>query len=385
MIYVIKYNCKYKIFRMGVVMKAISNKKLIRNIEDTFDYDCYSEEEKKTLTKIIDRHPMQIPYYYYHLIDWNDNFDAIKRQCIPSLDEISEVGDYDTSDESSNTKLLGLQHKYKQTVLVLSTNICFMYCRHCFRKRMVGYSNNEIAKRKERTVTYVKNHPNVNNVLITGGDSFTMSNEMIESYLEELTKINHLDFIRFGTRSIVVFPERIYKDKKLLSVLEKYNQKVKIIIVTHFNHVNEITAESALAVNALCNIGLTVRNQAVLLKGVNDNKESLANLLNGLVAIGVHPYYVFQCRPVKGATHFQVTLSEGIDIVDEARKLLNGISKAFRYIMSHKKGKIEIVGKTDDKIMFKFHQSKFEEDANKIFFAPLEENAKWLNDNLELF
>jgi len=370
---------------MGVVMKAISNKKLIRNIEDTFDYDCYSEEEKKTLTKIIDRHPMQIPYYYYHLIDWNDNFDAIKRQCIPSLDEISEVGDYDTSDESSNTKLLGLQHKYKQTVLVLSTNICFMYCRHCFRKRMVGYSNNEIAKRKERTVTYVKNHPNVNNVLITGGDSFTMSNEMIESYLEELTKINHLDFIRFGTRSIVVFPERIYKDKKLLSVLEKYNQKVKIIIVTHFNHVNEITAESALAVNALCNIGLTVRNQAVLLKGVNDNKESLANLLNGLVAIGVHPYYVFQCRPVKGATHFQVTLSEGIDIVDEARKLLNGISKAFRYIISHKKGKIEIVGKTDDKIMFKFHQSKFEEDANKIFFAPLEENAKWLNDNLELF
>ncbi|MFA7075938.1 MAG: KamA family radical SAM protein, partial [Candidatus Izemoplasmatales bacterium] len=375
----------YKIFRMGVVMKAISNKKLIRNIEDTFDYDCYSEEEKKTLTKIVDRHPIQIPYYYYHLIDWNDSFDAIKRQCIPSLDEISEVGDYDTSDESSNTKLLGLQHKYKQTVLVLSTNICFMYCRHCFRKRMVGYSNNEIAKRKERTVTYVKNHPNVNNVLITGGDSFTMSNEMIESYLEELTKINHLDFIRFGTRSIVVFPERIYKDKKLLSVLEKYNQKVKIIIVTHFNHVNEITAESALAVNALCNIGLTVRNQAVLLKGVNDNKESLANLLNGLVAIGVHPYYVFQCRPVKGATHFQVTLSEGIDIVDEARKLLNGISKAFRYIISHKKGKIEIVGKTDDKIMFKFHQSKFEEDANKIFFAPLEENAKWLNDNLELF
>ena len=249
---------------------------------------------------------------------------------------------------------------------------------------MVGYTEEEINRRMEETVNYVKSHKEVNNVLITGGDAFTMSNKMIESYLKELSIIEHLDFIRFGTRSLVVYPKRVYKDKELLRILEKYSKEKEIIVVTHFNHVKEITEESKKAIDALKRIGIVVRNQAVLLKGINDSKESLADLLNGLVRIGIQPYYVFQCRPVKGATHFELPLLEAIEIVDGAKELLNGLSKGFKFIMSHKRGKIEIVGKTDKEFIFKFHQNKFEEDENKIFFKRIDEVSKWLDFDLNL-
>jgi len=191
-----------------------------------------------------------------------------------------------------------------------------------------------------------------------------------------------LDFIRFGTRSLVVKPDRIYDDLDLLKILKKYRKLKEIIIVTHFNHVKEITKESRKAINALKDQGLIVRNQAVLLKGVNDSGDAIASLFNGLVNAGVEPYYLFQCRPVKGGVHFQVPLAEGIDLVNEAREKLNGISKAFRFIMSHKRGKIEIIGKKANEMIFKFHQNKFEEDANKIFAKEIDATAVWLDENL---
>jgi KamA family protein len=249
---------------------------------------------------------------------------------------------------------------------------------------MVGFSDKEITKRMEETVAYVKEHKEVNNVLITGGDAFTMSNRMIEAYLKELSKIEHLDFIRFGTRSLVVYPKRVYQDNELLRILGKYNKKKEIIIVTHFNHLKEITSESSLAIKALKEKGLVIRNQAVLLKGINDSPNDLSDLLNGLVREGIQPYYVFQCRPVKGATHFELPLSKAIEVVDGAKEYLNGLSKGFKFIMSHKRGKIEIVGKTANDIIFKFHQNKYDEDKNKIFFRPLDDMSKWLDIDLNL-
>jgi KamA family protein len=358
--------------------------KLITKLEDLACYDELSKRKREKLREVLKRHPMRIPEYYYGLIDFDEENDPIRKLSIPSVDELSSYGEEDTSGESTNTKLPGLQHKYKQTVLVLSTNVCFMYCRHCFRKRMVGYSDEEINRRMEETITYVKEHKEVNNVLITGGDSFTMSNKMIESYLKELTKVEHLDFIRFGTRSLVVYPRRIYRDNELLRILEKYNKKKEIIIVTHFNHLKEITYESSLAIKALKERGIVIRNQAVLLKGINDTPKDLSDLLNGLVKEGIQPYYVFQCRPVKGATHFELPLSRAIEVVDQAREYLNGISKGFKFIMSHKRGKIEIVGKTDKDFIFKFHQNKFDEDKNEVFLRPLDETSKWLDFDLNL-
>ena len=356
----------------------------LTDITKTSWYESLSSKEKLKLDQIVARHPMKIPDYYYKLIDFTDEEDPIKKQAFPSLEEISSLGDYDTSGEASNTKMKGLQHKYEQTVLVLATNVCFMYCRHCFRKRMVGYSAEEISLRMEEAVNYIKSHEEVNNVLITGGDSFTMSNQMIENYLKKLTKIKHLDFIRFGTRSLVVNPERINEDEKLVSILNKYNKLKNIIVVTHFNHPKEVTEEAKTAALKLREAGIMIRNQAVLLKGVNDNSDTLAELLNKLMKIGVHPYYVFQCRPVKGGIHFQVDFLRGIDIINKAREKLNGLSKAFRYIMSHKRGKIEIIDFKDNEIYFKFHQNKFPDDSNQFFTREITYKKFWLDDDLNL-
>lgn len=357
----------------------------IVNLEELENNGHITDEEKEILLSIVKRHPMRIPKYYYDLIDWEDKDDPIRKLSVPSKSELDVSGEYDTSGESSNTKMPGLQHKYNQTALVLSTNVCYMYCRHCFRKRMVGYSSEEIMSRMNETIDYVSSHEEINNVLITGGDAFALSNTVIKSYLDNLCYIEHLDFIRFGTRVPVVFPQRIFMDEELLSMLKEYNKKKRIIIVTQFNHYREITEEAKKAVFALNEAGIVVRNQTVLLKGVNDNSESLAELLNGLVSIGVHPYYVFQCRPVKFVKgHFQVTLHEGLKITEDTKKKLNGISKGFRYAMSHPRGKIEIFGEYENKMIFKFHQNKYEDDSGKIFFREVNEDARWLDEDLNL-
>ncbi len=339
--------------------------------------------DKEVLEKITERYPMSIPEYYYNLIDPNDANDPIKKLCFPNVFEADLAGNEDTSGEASNTKMPGLQHKYKSTALVLTTNACFMYCRHCFRKRMVGYSSDEINNRMNETVAYLKDHTEINNVLLSGGDSFCMTNNQIETYLKSLVEIEHLDFIRFGTRSLVVFPERIYKDPELIEILSKYNKKKKIILVTQFNHPRELTEEVKNTVSILENVGITINNQAVLLKGINDQPKVLAELLNGLTRIGINPYYVFQCRPVQGVkSGFQMTLLESYNLVKESRQYLNGISKRFRLIMSHVQGKMEVVGVEDKKMIFKFHQAKQIENSERIFSRDIDEDGKWLDDDL---
>lgn len=337
------------------------------------------------LKDIHERHPMRITRYYYDLIDWSDPQDPLRKLAVPSIEEAIESGFYDTSAEEENTMLRGLQHKYQTTALILSTNTCFLYCRHCFRKRMVGYSLDEIQMTLDESVHYVKNHPEINNVLISGGDSFTLNNESIKHYLKRFSAIKHLQFIRFGTRVPVVFPERIHEDPDLIRMLAYYGKKKEIVIVTHFNHAREITHSSIHAIQALKKAGCQIKNQTVLLKGVNDNKDALATLLNQLTAIGVQPYYVFQCRPVKRGMHFQVPLSQGGRIIHEAKKELNGISKSFRYVMSHARGKIEIIGTFEDNMVFKFHQAKDSDDHDRIFQKKIEENHTWLDQELNPF
>lgn len=354
-------------------------KKSIKHVEDV----SWNVEQKELLNKIANKHPMTIPKYYYDLIDQNDPDDPIKKLSFPNIFEDDTIGSYDTSGEGQNTKMPGLQHKYDKTALVLTTNACFMYCRHCFRKRMVGISSDEVNQRMLETVEYLTEHTEINNVLLSGGDSFCLSNEQIEEYLRHLTEIEHLDFIRFGTRVPVVFPARIHKDPELIEILEKYNKKKRIIIVTQFNHPRELTEEAIQSINMMKEIGISINNQTVLLKGINDEPQVLATLLNGLTRVGVDPYYLFQCRPVKGVkTGFQNTLIKSYELVQKTRPLLNGLSKRFRLIMSHVRGKVEIVGTLDNQFILKFHQAKHENDHEMIFMKPIDEDACWLDENL---
>ncbi len=340
-----------------------------------------SSNELKQLENIIQVHPMRISAYYMSLIDWNDPNDPIRQMAIPSLDESNLDGFYDTSGEAENTKMPGLQHKYTQTALILATNRCSTYCRHCFRKRLIGLPTEELLNRFDEAAEYISRHEEINNVLITGGDPLVLSNEIIEKFLRTLMKIEHIDFIRFGSRVPVTLPNRL-SDPDLLSLFKKYSRLDKrIYVTTQFNHPKEITPQSTIAVNNLLKSGVLVNNQTVLLKTVNDNSSTLSTLLKELIRIGVAPYYIFQCRPVKRVKyHFQVPIYKGINIVKEAKIKCDGLSKRFKYVMSHKTGKIEILGVMNGSIYFKYHQAKNEKDLGRIFSRKINKKAGWLDD-----
>jgi lysine 2,3-aminomutase len=340
-----------------------------------------SSNEKEQLEQVVQVHPMRISPYYMSLINWNDPHDPIRKMVVPSFEELNLEGFYDTSGEAENTKMPGLQHKYSETALILATNRCATYCRHCFRKRLVGLPTDEIIKRFEDAAEYIEKHREINNVLISGGDPLVLSNEVIERFLEILTKIEHLSFIRFGSRTPVTLPSRL-SDPALLALFKKYSQMDKrLYVVTQFNHPREITPQSVSAVSKLINAGVLLSNQTVLLRGVNDDPDTLATLMNRLVSIGVAPYYVFQCRPVKRVKrYFQVPICEGIRIVEKAKADCNGHSKRFKYVMSHKTGKVEILGIMNGEIYFKYHEAKDRENLGVMFKRRVDEKAGWLDD-----
>lgn len=352
--------------------------KCYRSVSELKDRFSFSDEEVSRLMEIEEKYPVCIPEYYLDLIDVDDRRDPIRKMCIPDAMEFSSGGEKDTSGEADNTVVQGMQHKYSQTALILSTNQCAMYCRHCFRKRLVGLSSEEIASHLPEMRDYVSSHTEINNVLISGGDAFLNSNEVIERYLKTFMPIENIEFIRFGTRTPVSFPYRITEDEELLRILERYGRDKSIIIVTQFNHPKEISEKAVKAVKLLLSAGCMVRNQTVLLKGVNDSSDVLATLMNKLVSTGVMPYYIFQCRPVEGVKNqYQVPLVKGVSIVDEGKNRMSGPAKAIRYVMSHPRGKIEILGRVGDELLFKFHQAKYKEDEARIFTRPVVMDECW--------
>lgn len=338
------------------------------------------DKEMRQLCEIQDKFPMYVNQYYYSLINPDDPDDPIRKMSIPSLAELLAGGHKDTSGEQDNTVITGMQHKYCQTVLILSTNQCAMYCRHCFRKRMVGLSSEETAQYISYMADYVREHEEVDNILISGGDAFLNTNEVLRRYLDEFVDIPHLNLIRFGTRTPVVLPQRITGDDELVQMLKEYGKKKQIYVVTQFNHPNEVTEEAKAAVRTLLSAGIIVKNQTVLLKGINDTAEILGTLLKKLVSIGVVPYYVFQCRPVQGVySQFQVPLRDAYYIVEGAKSMQDGQGKCIRYVMSHVTGKIEILGDLGDgRMLFKYHQAKYSKDQGRVFIEQIAGDQYWL-------
>ncbi|MCF7792390.1 MAG: KamA family radical SAM protein [Candidatus Cloacimonetes bacterium] len=356
-------------------------KKNIITIDQLKKFLPISKDDEKWLKKVIDIHPMSVSRHYLSLIDFKDSDDPIKKMVIPAKQEMDVTGSYDTSGELSNTKFLGFQHKYPQTVLILSTHRCASYCRFCFRKRLVGVTKDEVLNNINKAVTYINKHPEVNNILITGGDPLVLSTKIIIRFLEKLTTIPHIDFIRFGTKVPVYLPSRIYDSYELLAALKKHSKIKQIYFVTHVDHPREITPELRRAISKLLKSRVIVNNQTVLMRGVNDDPNILAELQNKLVSSGINPYYVFQCRPVKRVkNHFQLPILEGYRIVEKAKTMLNGHSKRFRYVMSHKTGKVEIIGPKNDEMIFKYHQAKDARNNGRIFTRKISKTAGWLDE-----
>jgi KamA family protein len=354
----------------------------ITTVEQLEEHVSLTPSERSELNSIVRHHPIAVTPYYLDLIDWGDPDDPIRKMAIPSAEEHQLEGSFDTSGELENTKFRGLQHKYPQTGLILMANSCWVHCRYCFRKRLVGVSVDEIVHDWSQILEYLSEHTEITNVLLSGGDPLRLPTNRIADSLHRLSGIQHLNFVRIGTRAPVVLPSRITEDDELVNMLREYTSKEKrLFVITHFNHPREITPESTEAVHRLVDAHIAVINQTVLLKGINDDPALMAELQAGLVRMGVGPYYVFQCRPVSRVkSSFQVPLLKACEIIRETRTLLDGVTKRFRFVMSHETGKIEILGAEDDRVYFKYHQSKDMALLDKIFHRTYDENAGWFDE-----
>jgi len=270
---------------------------------------------RESFKKISKKFPMSITPYYLSLID-TDNLenDPIFKQCFPVINEL-DIQDDDMSDplhEDKDSPVPGVTHRYPDRVLLLVSNTCAMYCRHCTRKRRVGDKDNIPGKEEIlKGIEYIHRNEQIRDVLLSGGDPFLLSTEYLDWILTELRAIDHVEVIRIGTRTPVVLPYRITDE--LVEMLKKHHP---VWINTHFNHSREITKSSKRALRKLADAGIPLGNQSVLLAGVNDCPRIMRSLVHKLVANRVRPYYLYQCDLSEGLSHFRTPVGKGIEILE---------------------------------------------------------------------
>lgn len=350
-------------------------------IHDIGKVEQLSKKERKALKAVEENYRFRANEYYLSLINWEDPDDPLRKIVIPDVSELDDFGDLDPSDEESNYVVPGLQHKYTYTALLLVNEVCGGYCRFCFRKRLFMDKSDEVVNDINPGLEYIQNNTQINNVLITGGDPLLMSTKKLERIIRPLRKIDHVNIIRIGTKMPAYNPYRIIDDPVLPNVLNRYStRRRRIYIMTHFNHPRELTDASYLALDMLIRAGTIVCNQTPILKGVNDDPATLRELMAKLSAVGVTPYYFFQCRPTKGNIPFVLPLTEVYTIFEEAKRRVSGLSKRARLVMSHSLGKIEIVGLTESQIYLKFHRARYPSDDSRFMIYHRDDNAYWLDD-----
>ena len=272
-------------------------------------------EQRVLLKKTIDKFPMSITPYYLSLINTDDlENDPIFRQSVASVREL-EFSNEDMKDplhEDKDSPMPGITHRYPDRVLFLVSNRCAMYCRHCTRKRKVGDADSIPGKQEILAgIDYIRNNPEIRDVLLSGGDPLLLSTSYLDWILTELEKIEHVEVIRIGTRTPVVLPYRI--TDAMTTMLKRHHP---IWINTHFNHPREITASARDALAKLANAGIPLGNQTVLLAGVNDCPRIMRSLVHKLVLNRVRPYYLYQCDLSEGLTHFRTPVGKGIEIIE---------------------------------------------------------------------
>ena len=265
---------------------------------------------------------MGIPPYYLALIDADDPDDPILRQAVP-LDEEYEyrdVGDEDPLGEEKFSPVPGITHRYPDRVLMVISNSCAVYCRYCTRKRIM-YEDAVPDLQIDQMVDYIARTPSVRDVVVSGGDPLTCSTAKLDSILSKLRAVPHLEIIRIGTRIPVSLPQRV--DDELCEMLQKHHP---LWVNVHFNHPRECTREAARACDRLTRAGIPLNNQAVLLKGVNDDVETMKQLVHALMRMRVRPYYLYHCDPVRGSEHMRTTIAKGIEIIEGLRGHTSGLA-----------------------------------------------------------
>jgi lysine 2,3-aminomutase len=339
-----------------------------------------SLQEKETLKPIAERFAFRANDYYLGLIDWNDPEDPIRKIVIPNERELYEYGRWDASAEEANYVAPGCQHKYAATALLVVSEVCGAFCRYCFRKRLFNLAEKEASINVTPGIEYIRKHPEISNVLLTGGDALMLSTKRLKNIIEQLRQIDHVKIIRLGSKLPVFNPMRIYEDEELLQVIRTHSTEEKrIYVMAHINHPREITPEAKKGFRALMDAGAIVMNQTPILKGINDDPAVLGDLFNKLSSCGVHPYYIFINRPVAGNYDFVLPLKKAYTIFEQAKAQTSGLGKRARLVMSHSSGKIEILAIENGKAYLKYHQSR-EGNYGKMMVLDCPDDASWFDD-----
>lgn len=321
-----------------------------------------SIKEKAQIEMVCQRYPLAITPYYLSLINPSDPNDPVRKQAIPSILEISmsDIGMEDPLAEKEDSVVPGLVHRYPDRVLMVLTDICPMFCRHCTRKREWRHGGWVRPWREiEVMLDYLRRNNKVRDVIISGGDPLTLATAHLEAIISKIREIKHIEIIRIGSRFPVVLPQRI--DAELCEMLSKYGP---IWFNTHFNHPHEITPDAAAACDRLLRAGVPVNNQSVLLRGINDNVPTQVKLCQGLLKIKVRPYYLFQCDEVQGTEHLRTPVSIGIKIIEGMRGHTSGLAvPTFVVDLVNGGGKVPlqpnyVLSMTKDDLLLKNYEGK---------------------------
>ena len=277
-----------------------------------------SSDERQAIAKLGDRLPVGITPHYAALMDALDPSDPLRRTMVPVLGEFDmSPGEMaDPLNEDGDMPVPGLVHRYPDRVLFLVTSFCATYCRYCTRSRLVGKTGEYHFNKDQyqRAIDYITAHPEIRDVLISGGDPLTMQDERLEWLLQSLHAIPHVEFVRIGSKVPAVLPQRITKE--LCTMLKRM---APIWLSVHFMHPTELTPEVQVACNRLADAGVPLGSQTVLMQGVNDTPEIMRRLMHGLLKIRVRPYYIYQCDPIPGSGHFRTDVRTGIEIIESLR------------------------------------------------------------------
>ena len=295
----------------------------VRHVEDLAVLPL-SEDELESARDVSRHHKVRIPRAYLDLIDWNNPDDPIRRQVVPSAEELTfDDGELeDPIGDSARSPVPRLTHRYPDRVLLFPTYLCAVYCRYCFRKESLttvgrGYSRDAL----EQAFDYIEAHDEVREVILTGGDPFSVGDKDLRELRERIEAIPHIRLLRIHTRVPVALPSRITD-----GLVEALKGRLTVCVVTHFNHPREITDESEVGCRRLREAGFILLNQSVLLKGVNNDAHVLRELFTELVyRLGVKPYYLHHCDLVRGMTHMRTTIEEGFAIMRQLRGYISGL------------------------------------------------------------
>jgi len=280
-----------------------------------------TEKEIMAINNLKGRLPLRVSPYFASLIYDTKPSHPLRRNVVPVVEELITSGSEksDPLHEKAFSPVKGIVHRYPDRVLFTVTQVCSNYCRYCTRSHSVGRLDKLGKQDFEKAFSYIAGHKEIRDVLISGGDPLTLTDETLDYILSNIRRIEHVEIIRIGTRTPVVLPQRI--TDKLINVLRKYHP---LFLSLHFSHPSEITEECAAACNKLADGGFPLGSQTVLLKGINDNVPVMKELMHKLLKIRVRPYYLYQCDLIPGSGHFRTTVAKGLEIIKGLRGFTSG-------------------------------------------------------------